>query len=122
MNNSIHNKKLVPYAKELRKNTTKEECHLWYDFLRTYPIKFTRQKVFGNYILDFYCAKADIAIEFDGSQHYEEDGMLKETIRTAKIEEFGVLVIRIPNNEVNRNFIGVCEYIDNIIKTRPHRF
>ena len=75
----IHNKENVPFAKELRKNMTKEEKHLWYDYLKpyrqTFGIAFTRQKVFGNYILDFYCPKAKLAIELDGSQHYEEDAL-----------------------------------------------
>ena len=66
-----HNSKIVPFAKELRKNMTKEERHLWYDFLKTYPVRFLRQKVLGRYIADFYCAKANVVIELDGSQHYE---------------------------------------------------
>ena len=73
-----HNSKIVPFAKELRKNMTKEERHLWYDFLREYPMKFTRQKVLGKYIADFYCAKANIVIELDGSQHYEDDGLVND--------------------------------------------
>ena len=69
---SKHNKQLVPFAKQLRKEMTKEERHLWYDFLRTYPIRFSRQKVLGQYIADFYNAKAKVVIELDGSQHYED--------------------------------------------------
>ena len=112
----IHNKKLVPFAKELRKNMTKEERHLWYDFLRNYPIKFTRQKVFGKYILDFYCAHAKLAVEVDGSQHYTEETKVKDDERTNYIKEYGVTVIRIPNNYINYNFEGVCDYIDNVIR------
>ena len=66
-------------AQELRKNATKEENHLWYDFLRTYPVQFLRQKPFGPYIVDFYCHKAKLAIELDGSQHYE--GKVRSRIR-----------------------------------------
>ena len=69
------NRNLVPFARELRKNMTKEERRLWYDFLRNYPIKFTRQKVLGRYIADFYCAKAKLVVELDGSQHYEPRGL-----------------------------------------------
>ena len=69
-----HNKSIVPYAKELRKNMTKEENHLWYDFLREYPVRFSRQKVLGKYIADFYCAKAKLIVELDGAQHFKEDG------------------------------------------------
>ena len=60
-----HNKQLVPLAKQLRKEMTKEERHLWYDFLRSYPVRFSRQKVLGKYIADFYCAEAKLVIELD---------------------------------------------------------
>lgn len=103
-------------AKVLRKNMTKEERHLWYDFLKNYPVRFLRQKVIDNYIVDFYCHKARIIIELDGSQHFEDKGLLKDKIRTDKIEERNLIVIRIPNNEVNKNFEGVCLYIDNTVK------
>ena len=111
-----HNTKLTANAKALRKNMTKEERHLWYDFLRSYTIRFLRQKVIDNYIADFYCNEARLIIELDGSQHYEETGLLKDKIRTEKIESRNLTVIRIPNNEVNRNFSGVCEYIDQCVK------
>ena len=111
-----YNSKIVPFAKELRKNMTKEERHLWYDFLRTYPIKFTRQKILGKYIADFYCAKANIAIELDGSQHYEVAGRLKDEKRTKYLEQYGIKVIRITNLDILRNFEGVCLYIDNMVK------
>ena len=80
--NEAYNKKLVPNSRTLRKNMTKEERHLWYDFLRGYPVKFTRQKVIGPYIVDFYCPKADLVIELDGSQHFTEDGLQKDAQRT----------------------------------------
>ncbi len=111
-----HNKELVTFAKTLRKNMTKEERHLWFDFLRSYHEKFIRQKIIGNYILDFYCAKAKIAIELDGSQHYEEKGLKKDEERTAYLKQYGITVIRIQNNEVSQNFNGVCEYIDLKVK------
>jgi very-short-patch-repair endonuclease len=100
---------------------TKEERHLWYDFLRSYPIRFLRQKVINNYIVDFYCSDARLIIELDGSQHYEEKGLLKDKIRTEKIENRNLTVIRIPNSEVNKNFRGVCEYIDFFVKESLHR-
>ena len=111
-----HNKKIVPTAKMLRKNMTKEERHLWYDFLRTYPIRFSRQKVLGKYIVDFYCAEAKIAIELDGSQHYKQDEMRKDEERTEFLKGYGLSVVRILNNEVNKNSIGICEYIDLAVK------
>ncbi len=79
---SKHNKQLVPFAKQLRKEMTKEERHLWYDFLRTHPVRFSRQKVLGKYIVDFYSAEAKLAIELDGSQHYEEVNAEKVAERT----------------------------------------
>ena len=111
-----HNNQLVPLAKQLRKEMTKEERHLWYDYLRTYPVRFSRQKVLGKYIADFYSAEAKLVIELDGSQHYEKEGLQKDTERTAFLENYGLTVIRIPNNEINRNFRGVCEYIDTAVK------
>ena len=114
----IHNKDLVSHAKVLRKNMTKEERHLWYDFLRDYDVKFLRQKVMGKYIVDFYCAKAKLVIELDGSQHYESHGLEKDEERTKYLKQYGVEVMRIPNNAVNENFDGVCEYIDKTVKER----
>ncbi len=107
-----HNKSLTANARKLRKNMTKEERHLWYDFLKNYPIRFLRQKVIDNYIVDFYCHSAKLIIELDGSQHYEEGIILKDKIRTERIKERGLTVIRIPNNEINSNFEAVCRYID----------
>ena len=111
-----HNKELVPLAKQLRKEMTKEERHLWYDFLRSSPVRFSRQKVLGKYIADFYSAEAKLVIELDGSQHYEAEEMQKDAERSAFLKEYGLTVIRIPNNEVNQNFRGVCEYIEAAIK------
>ena len=111
-----HNSKLVPLAKNLRKNQTKEERHLWYDFLREYPVRFIRQKIIGQYIVDFYCAKANLVIELDGSQHFEPEERKKDAERTAFLEGYGLQIIRIPNNEISRNFRGVCEYIDGAVR------
>ena len=111
-----HNSKIVPFAKELRKNMTKEERHLWYDFLREYPVKFTRQKVLGKYIADFYCAKANIVIELDGSQHYEDERLVNDEKRTEYLKQYGINVVRISNLDVLKNFEGVCMCIDNAVK------
>lgn len=103
-------------ARHLRKTMTKEERHLWYDYLRNYPQKFVRQKIVGRYILDFYCAQAKLAVEVDGSQHYESEGAERDRERTQYLEGFGISVIRIPNNELMCNFRGACEYIDLRVK------
>ena len=111
-----HNKQLIPMVKHLRREMTKEERHLWYDFLRSYPVRFSRQKVLGKYIADFYSAEAKLVIELDGAQHYEDRGIEKDADRTAFLEGYGLTVIRIPNNEVSRNFRDVCEYIGAVVK------
>ena len=110
-----HNKELTPLAKQLRREMTKEERHLWYDFLRTYPVRFSRQKVLGRYIVDFYSAKAKLVIELDGSQHYGAEQVAKDAERTAFLNGYGLQVIRIPNHEVSENFEGVCAYIDVVV-------
>ncbi|MBQ4075046.1 MAG: endonuclease domain-containing protein [Clostridia bacterium] len=114
--NYKHNKQLVPFARHLRKEMTKEEKHLWYDFLRDYPIRFIRQKILGKYIADFYCGKAKLVIELDGSQHYTDENMRKDDERTEFLEEMGLRVLRILNGDVNKNFEGVCLYIDDEVK------
>ena len=113
---SKHNRQLVPLAKQLRREMTKEERHLWYDFLRSYPVRFSRQKVLGKYIADFYSAEAKLVIELDGSQHYEPNNKQKDDERTEFLKGYGLSIIRIPNNEISRNFRGVCEYIDAAVK------
>ena len=109
-----HNPALTDRARELRKNMTEEEKQLWYRFLHNYPIRFLRQKVVGNYIVDFYCAKAKLVIELDGAQHYEDQGIQYDAERTAFLEGFGLTVIRIPNTQIQQHYNDTCEYIDKI--------
>ncbi len=113
---SKHNKQLVPLARALRKNMTKEERRLWYDFLRDYPACFSRQKVLGRYIADFYSAEAKLIIELDGSQHYEDENIRKDARRTEFLEAYGLRIIRVANNEITENFDGVCDYIDAVVR------
>lgn len=110
-----HNKNIVPLARALRKEMTPEERHLWYDFLRDYPVKFQRQKVLGNYIADFYCAKAKLVIELDGSGHYTSEGKMHDEKRTEFLSGYDLKVVRIINSDITRNFIGVCRYIDMLV-------
>ena len=109
------NPALTPNAQTLRKNMTKEERRLWYDYLRDHPMKFTRQKVLGKYIADFYCAKAGLVIELDGSQHFEQKGQAADRERTEFLRGYGLRVLRIPNNAVSHDLRGVCDYIDGIL-------
>ena len=99
---------LIPKAKELRKNATKQENHLWYDYLRTYPIRFQRQKAISGFIADFYCHQAKLVIELDGSQHYTQDGRLYDEERSMVFAKFGIQVLRFSNAEIDRQFPEVC--------------
>ena len=113
-----HNPKLTLRAQTLRKNMTKEERRLWYEYLRQYTHQFRRQVTFGHYILDFYCAAAKLAIELDGSQHYETDGQQYDEKRDAWLESQGIQVLRFSNTDVLQNLNGVCQVIDMTVKDR----
>ncbi len=95
---------------------TKEERHLWYDFLKLLPYTFNRQKVIGPYIVDFYCAEAKLVIELDGSQHYESKAYAYDRKRDDYLKSLGLTVIRYSNYEVNDNFDGVCENLMQIFR------
>ncbi len=109
--NKTNNPGLRPFAQKLRRDTTKEERRLWYDFLRQLPVTFNRQKVIGPYIVDFYCASKKLVIELDGSQHFEASGKAADQERDAYLTGLGLRVLRYSNLDVNRNFAGVCEDI-----------
>lgn len=109
---------LISTARTLRKNMTPQERHLWYDFLKSYPARFQRQKAIGNYIADFYCHKANLIVEVDGSQHFTEKSLACDSVRTEQLQEFGVTVIRFSNYDVNTNFYSVCSEIDRVVKER----
>ena len=111
-----YNKENIPLAKTLRKNMTPWERKLWYDFLRYYPVRFQRQKAIGNYIADFYCARARLVIELDGGGHYTAELARKDEMRTKDLESMNLTVVRICNLDIDRNFRGVCEYIDLTVK------
>ena len=109
-----YNKELTEYSKELRKNMTAEEKHLWYDFLKLLPVTVKRQYVVGNYILDFFIPNVNIAIELNGSQHYEPEAREADKKRDAELLSVGIKVIRYTNVQINRNFDGV---MSDIMKT-----
>ncbi|MBE6583242.1 MAG: DUF559 domain-containing protein [Ruminococcaceae bacterium] len=112
------NKELLEFAKDLRRNMTKQEKHLWYDYLRNYPIKIYKQRIIDNYIADFYCHQAKLVIEIDGSQHYTEDGRSRDEERTLILQKHDLLVMRFTNGDVDDYFEGVCKMIDKTIKER----
>ena len=111
--NPLHNPKLDEIAKYLRRNMTKEERHLWYDFLKALPVMVHRQKVIGKYIVDFYIAKPKIVIELDGSGHYSIEGKQADEIRDSELKNMGIRVLRYSNADVNCRFDGVCNDILN---------
>ena len=113
-----YNSKLIPRARELRKNQTPQEKRLWYDLLRLFPERFQRQKSIGNYIVDFYCHKYKLAIEIDGGQHFEDKSVEYDKIRTEYLNSLGVTVLRFTNDDVNRNFSGVCYMIEEFMKSQ----
>ena len=90
---------------------TKEERKLWYEFLKMLPIPFKRQKIIGNYIVDFYCASANLVIELDGSQHYDLEGKQQDALRDQFLNELGLTVLRYSNSDIYHNFDAVCEHI-----------
>ena len=113
--NETYNTHLIPFAKRLRKEMTKEEKRLWYDCLRDLPVPFYRQKVINHYIVDFYSAKAKIVIELDGSQHYEPEKIEQDAIRDDMLKKSGYKVLRYTNYEINMNFYGVCtDILENV--------
>ena len=98
---------------------TKEERHLWYDFLKGLPVTVHRQKVIGHYIVDFYCAEGKLVIELDGSQHYEDQGKENDVLRDVYLRSLGLTVLRYSNLDVQRNFDGVCQDILQHLKASP---
>ena len=115
------NKKLLNIARILRSNMTRQEKHLWYDFLRYYPIKIYKQRIIDGFIADFYCHSARLVIELDGSGHYTKRGREYDQERTEILEKYGICVLRFTNSDVDDNFEGVCYMIDKIINERVER-
>ena len=111
-----YEKALISNSKFLRKNMTRQEKHLWYDFLSKYPVRFQRQKVIDNFIVDFYCHKAKLVIELDGSQHYSDMGIVYDEKRTEILNKHDLTVLRFSNLDIDKHFEAVCTAIDNFIK------
>ena len=109
--NSSHNPGLKEKAQRLRREMTREERKLWYDFFNGLPVTVNRQKVIGPYIVDFYCASAKLAVELDGSQHYEASGQARDAVRYAYLRDLGLTVLRYSNTDIAQRFQAVCEDI-----------
>ena len=111
-----YNKSNIPLAQKLRKSMTPWERKLWYEFLSQYPVRFQRQKAIGDYIVDFYCAKARLVVELDGGGHYLEDQTAADALRTQALEQMGLRVVRICNLDIDKNFRGVCEFLNMLVQ------
>ena len=109
--NAKRNPRLTPNAQKLRRAMTKEERHLWYDFLKALPLTVHRQKIIGRYIVDFYVAQARLVIELDGSQHGEEEALLADQARDQFMQEQGLTVLRYANTDIHTRFQAVCQDI-----------
>ena len=110
--------KLKENARSLRREMTRHEKYLWYDFLHSYPIKFYKQRPICGYIVDFYCSRARLIIELDGSQHYTEEGLEYDEIRSDILRENDLSVLRLTNPQIDENFKEVCTMIDDRVKKR----
>ncbi len=115
--NTTSNHKLTHNSQTLRRNMTRHERHLWYDFLKELSVNFNRQKVIGNYIADFYCASAKLIVELDGSQHFEPIGIENDKARDEYFKNLGLTVLRYSNYDIDNNFRGVCEDVLRHIST-----
>ena len=113
-----YRRELVPRSKELRKEMTPQERRLWFDFLRQDPIKFYHQRTIDRCIADFYCSKAKLVVEIDGSQHLTPEGMAYDEERTNILNSYGILVLRFSNAQIDQNFNSVCMQIDRVVRER----
>ncbi|MDY4474554.1 endonuclease domain-containing protein [Mitsuokella sp.] len=111
-------KDLLAKARNLRREMTKEERHLWYDFLCRYPVRFRRQRPMLDYIMDFYCPKVQLGVELDGGQHASGEQLEYDMERTHRLSKMGIFILRFTNREIWQNFSGVCQMIDRTVEDR----
>ena len=114
----VKNFRMLDTARRLRRDMTPQERKLWYEYLRTYPVKFYKQRIIESFVVDFYCAQARLVIELDGSQHYTEQGRAYDAERSTVLEQYGLLVLRFANNDVDNHFDAVCAQIHSSIQHR----
>ena len=113
-----YNKELIPLAKKLRRDATPQERRLWYEFLKDYPVRFQRQKVIDDYIVDFFCHAARLVIELDGDQHGETENIRRDALRTVELEALGLRVLRFSNQEIEKSLEAVCSAINQAVRER----
>jgi very-short-patch-repair endonuclease len=105
-------------AKINRKNSTKSESKIWYEFLKNRPMnyKFTRQKPLNRFILDFYCSELLLVIEIDGGYHIKKQEQDKE--RDKFLNCLNIKTIRFKNEEIMNELDKVKEKILEMIIKR----
>ncbi len=113
-----YNEDYKPLSQKLRREMTRQEKHLWYDYLKSCPTTFRRQKQFGHYIVDFYCASARLVVELDGSQHYDPEAARRDAERDRYLSGLGLKVLRFANADIDRYFDSVCAAIDRETRER----
>ena len=113
-----YDNKLIWHAKTLRKEATAQENRLWYDFLRSYPVRFQRQKVIRSCIVDFYCHAARLVIELDGDQHGAPERLAYDDARTSELKKLGLQVLRFTNEEIDKSLDAICECINQAVCDR----
>ena len=99
----------------MRREMTRAETKLWLELLRDFAPRVRRQRPFGRFIVDFYCAAHKIVIEVDGGQHFTADGLAYDAKRTAFLEGLGLRVVRFSNTEVLENLAGVSERLSQVL-------
>ncbi len=112
---TTYTKALIPFAKRMRREMTRAELKLWLDFLRDHEPRVRRQRPFGGYIVDFYCAACKVVIEVDGSQHFTPEGLAYDAERTVFLEALGLQMVRVSNSDVLDNFVGVCTRLREVL-------
>ena len=105
-------------ARILRREMTPQERKLWYRFLKGFPLIVHRQRPIDRFIVDFYCPKARLVIELDGSQHYTVDGQEYDQLRTEVLEQYQLEVIRFSNHQIDQQFQSVCREIERVVSSR----
>jgi very-short-patch-repair endonuclease len=110
--------KLTARARALRRNMTATELKLWHGFLKTHACRFVRQKPMDDYVVDFYCARSQLAIEVDGESHFFGKALAYDQRRANVLAGMGIAILRFTNREITENFDGVCSSIAAVLEGR----
>lgn len=114
--NFPYNPNNLKKAEKLRKNMTRAECKLWFEYLQKHPCKFYRQRPIDHFIVDFYCSQSDLVIEIDGETHASLSAQEYDAMRTALLNLYGLQVLRFTNQQVFYEFDEVCHEIEKLLE------